>query len=730
MASLALLALLLLALGVWWLAEHAPAGERLQTVELRFGTDVTAGMVEAMLAGIAGLHGRAEVWLEVVADERGIRHFVRASQHTMDSLRGQWRGVMPSLRLEEPDPKPPQDWPDGVVLRLGGRWPVLRRDAASESSAALLGALQPLSKGERVLVRWALAPGRRPWVALPRDRSGRAPTGGLGALVSGGSPSGDQLRAIRTKYAGPVLEGVGLVSVLAGHSKRASHLASRVVSVARSRGGVYGRVVARRRGLGGTWLAGRDRYSPAELVPLLGLPVDAPQLPGLTLGTAPVLLPSPRIPSTGRALAASTWPGIDRALAQPVVGGLSHTLVCGPTGVGKSALIANLAVQDLQAGRGLLLLDGKGDTAEDVLARIPAGRVDDVVVLDPGRGGSLPGLRVFGGGADPQLTADLILGVFADLFADSWGPLSSKWLRAGLLLLGHDRQATLADLPFVYSHDGFRRRLLSRVGDPLALATWAAFEAMGPAERAHQLAAPLNKIEEVVGRPVVRGVLAQAEPKLDMREVLREGRVVIVSLAAGKIGSPAARLIGALSIYQLFLAVQARAALAPQARKPFFAYVDEPAVLGDIPVPLDSLYELARGLGVGILLSAQSLSQLPTGLRSAATTNASTLVAFRQSADDAHLLARELPGVSSEGLQNLGPFEVIARIGLGPGDVTRPASGRTYPLPKATSDPEMVRRASAERYGADPAMVDAALAARHTSGGAGSTPVGRVRRAA
>jgi hypothetical protein len=735
MAVLALMALLLMALGIWRLMERAPAEERLQTVELHFGTDVTASMVEAMLAGIAGLP-RAEVWLDAAADEHGITHYLHARPSVVDTLRSQWRGVLPTLRMDKPDTPPSEDWDGGVVLRLAGRMAVLRDDAPGESAAALLGALQPLFKGERLLVRWVLGSARRPWFASPPARSDRAhtPAGGLASLIAGSGPSPDHLRRVRAKYAGPVLEGVGMVSVVAGHPKRRAHLVSRVVSVVRSRGSVYGRVAARRRGAGSLpwWrgFGGRDRYAPSELVPLLGLPVGAPQVPGLTLGTAPVLLPSPHVPSTGRVLMASTWPGIDRILAQPVVGGLSHTLVAGPTGVGKSALITSLAVQDLQAGRGLLLLDGKGDTAEDVLARMPADRVDDVIVLDPGRGGPLPGLRVFGGGTDPQLTADLLLGVFADLFADSWGPLSSKWLRAGLLLLGHDRQATLADLPFVYSHDAFRRRLLSRVGDPLALATWAAFEAMGPAERVHQLSAPLNKIEEVIGRPVVRGVLAQAEPKLDMREVLREGRVVIVSLSAGKIGSTAARLIGALSIYQLFLAVQARAALAPQARKPFFAYVDEPKVLGDIPVPLDSLYELARGLGVGILLSAQSLSQLPAPLRSAATTNASTLIAFRQSADDAHLLARELPGASSEGLMNLPPFEVIARIGLGPGDVTRPVSGRTFPLPKATSDPEMVRRTSAERYGADPATVDAALAGRHTAGGAGSTPVGRVRRAA
>ncbi len=132
------------------------------------------------------------------------------------------------------------------------------------------------------------------------------------------------------------------------------------------------------------------------------------------------------------------------------------------------------------------------------------------------------------------------------------------------------------------------------------------------------------------------------------------------------------------------------------ARRPFFAYVDEPRALGDVNVPLDSLYELARGMGVGITLSVQSLAQLPNDLRAAATTNASTLVAFRQTATDARILSKELPGVSSEGLQNLGKYEAIMRIGLGPGDDTVPVTGRTFPPPAAISDPELVRRASAE----------------------------------
>ncbi len=513
----------------------------------------------------------------------------------------------------------------------------------------------------------------------------------------------------------------------------------RLVSVARSRRGGYGGLVVRKRSerqlarlLGRRSLRGGDFFSPAELAPLLALPVDAPQVGGLSLGTAPVLMPSQRIPTTGRVLATSTWPGSDRVLAQPVIGGLSHSLYAGPSGVGKSALILNLTAQEIAAGRGVLVVDGKGDLAADALGVIPKHRRRDVIALDLGWDGPVPGLRLFGRGS-AELTADLILAVLRDLYSDSWGPMSQRWLRAGLVLLGGDPAATLADFPFVFSHDGYRRRLVAKLTDPLAQQTWSAFETMmSPQERAHQLAAPLGKIDEIIGRSSVRAVLAQSgrDAKLDMREVLRTGKIVIVSLSPGQIGVPAARLLGALTIHELFGAVQARAALTPEHRTPFSVFVDEPKVLGDISrnVPLDNLYELARGMGVGLTLSVQSLTQLPAELRAAATTNASTVIAFRQSAADSRILSAELPGTTSEGLQNLGKHEVIMRIGLGPGEVTAPVSGRTFPPPTAISDPETVRRASAERYGADPAEIDAALAERHKIGGADERPVGRSRR--
>jgi energy-coupling factor transporter ATP-binding protein EcfA2 len=717
LALLAAVLAVILAGGLVGLDWHERRRRGWQTVRLQFGRDVTAEAVVGALELAAGLPQDRTVALEVEASAAGIAHFLSSDQATIDTLRSSLRAVLPSLRLLGPEARSLSGFQSGRLLRLRGRPGVLRMDSIVESNAALLAGLQPLGRGERVLLRWLIRPGRP--VALPRSNPGKP----IDAEIA---------KHLRGKNAAGVIRARGIVATASGERRRAWHLEARLLAVLRTRLTPHGQIRSTARS--GRWLVRElvrtrldfgDRYATGELAPLLAWPVDAPSLPGLTLGTSPLLMPSARLPHRGRVLGTATWPGSERPIAQPLRGALSHTLVAGPTGVGKSTLVTNLAVADIAAGRGLVLIDGKGDTAQAVLERVTEQRRADVVVLDCASDGPQPGLRVFGAG-DPELAADVLLGVLNDLFRDSWGPLSERYLRAGLVAVAHDPAGTLADVPFVFTHAAYRRRLVGRLRDPLSRSTFASFEAMGSGERMHQLAAPLNKLGTLLSRPVVRTVLGQVTPNLDFRRALRERQIVIISLAPARVGAPAARLIGALSVYSLFQAVQARSAVPEAARSPFFVYVDEPRALGDLPMPLDALLEQARGLGVGLTLAPQSMGQLPRSVREAALTNAATRIVFRQNADDARLLAADLAGVSADDLGDLAAFEAVARVGLGPGDIAPLVTLKTAAQARPQSDPQALRRASAERLGRSLEQVDGDLEARHQT--TNNAPVGRKRR--
>jgi DNA helicase HerA-like ATPase len=689
------------------------------TVELRFPRDVGTDAAVAVLRSLSGLRAGQRVALDTAADGDGIRHFLTTRPPTLAALRGVFRAELPGLRMIDAAPLDPARFTAAVRWRLTPRPGVLRDADAGRVGPALLAALQPLSDGERLLIRLVVGRGRAA-IPAPNGSGSKHPVARA------------RTRAVQAKAAEPMLRVRLVAAVDAGHPKRRDHLLGRISVVLRSLATPHGRLSGWRvpRFLAGRQLVGDglgllpDLLSATELAGLLAWPTDGPTLPGLSLGSAPLRMPSRSIPSKGRRIARANWPGAERDLCLSDTGALSHALVAGPTGTGKSALLLAGIEDTLASGHGALVIDGRGDLAEDVLARV--GR-RDVVVLDPGAGGPVPGLKLHGGRNDAELLADVVHGVLSTLFADSWGPLSERYVRLGLVTLAQDRSATLADFPFLFTDEPFRRRLVGRLKDPLLAAGWQAYEEMGASERAHSVAAPLGKVMSLIGRPSLRAVLGQADPKLDLAAAMRRGQLVVVNLATGEIGAPAARLLAALTVHALYLATQGRARITPRRRRPFFVSVDEPQILTHLPVPLDTLLEQARGLGVGLTISVQSVAQLPKAVRRAALTNAGTLVAFRQNADDARLLVRELEGVSEEDLQALGQFEVTARIGLGDGAIAPPATGTTYPPSPETSDPAAVRKASAERYGMEPAAVDAALLARHEQSSE-DVPIGRTGR--
>jgi hypothetical protein len=219
-------------------------------------------------------------------------------------------------------------------------------------------------------------------------------------------------------------------------------------------------------------------------------------------------------------------------------------------------------------------------------------------------------------------------------------------------------------------------------------------------------------------------VLAQPRSKLDVADLLAQRKWLLVSLAPGRLGEPAARLVGAIVMYMIWSAIEARVSLPVPQRRPVFVYVDEMASLATLPFSFESLAERARGLGAGLTVAAQTLGRLPEPVRAALLGNVATLMTFRAGADEATRLARELPGLSPLDIQSLGRFEVAARVGTGTGSAVALVTGRTLPPSPPTGQAAQIRKRSAEVYGAADEAVPAGPATTEEQ------PLGRRRRAA
>ncbi|SDN38708.1 type IV secretory system conjugative DNA transfer family protein [Geodermatophilus sp. DSM 45219] len=470
------------------------------------------------------------------------------------------------------------------------------------------------------------------------------------------------------------------------------------------------------------------RLSVPELVPLTAWPLGADYLPGQPAAHPRLLPPTPGTVGRKRVLATVTASGHRGTLALGIPAALQHLHVVGPTGTGKSTLLANFIRQDIADGRAVVVVEPKGDLVADVLARVPSARWDDVVVLDaqdPVPVGLNPLARH---GRRPELVADTVLSIFKQLYGKNVGPRSQDILYASLLTLVRRDDASLAMLPLLLTNPGVRRRLTAGIRDPLLLEPfWATYEAWSEAERLNAVAPVMNKLRPLL-RPGLRGVLAQRQPRFSLKQVLTERRILLVPLQRGVIGDDAARLLGSLVVAELWQTLQSRAAIPAERRHPVMVYIDEVQDYLHTGTPLDEVLAQTRGYGAGFTLAHQFLKQLPDTMQSAVLANARSRVAFTLSEADARVIARGHPELSADDLTALSAYAIYASLHTGHG-VSPFVSGRTLPLPPPTADPAELRRRSRERWGRPLDEVDAGLAdLLLPASTAPAAPTGRRRR--
>ena len=408
------------------------------------------------------------------------------------------------------------------------------------------------------------------------------------------------------------------------------------------------------------WRAGLE-LGAVEIVAMAGWPVGELPLPLLGSGHPRLVAPPPEVGSgsSQRVVGASAVPGETGLVRLPITDAVYHTHLLGPTGVGKSTVLLSLALADAAEGRGLLLLDPKGDLATDFVARLPQERADDVVVLDPTNPCPV-GFNPLAG--PPELavvTAEAVLGVLAELFRDSWGIRTADVLSAALLTLARIPQATLVWLVPLLTNPAFRRRVLALAPpDPLGTDVfWQGYEAKPVRTQAVEVAPVLNKLRQLMLRPGLRAMLGQAQPRFGLADLLERRRIVVVNLNQGLLGAGAARLLGTLLVAQLWQHLLARQAEPSERRQIVSVYIDEvQAFLAGLPGSLADALAQARSLGAAFHLAHQYRGQLSAEMMQAVETNTRSKVYFALSATDAAAAARLAPELEAADFQDLSSF--------------------------------------------------------------------------
>jgi hypothetical protein len=321
----------------------------------------------------------------------------------------------------------------------------------------------------------------------------------------------------------------------------------------------------------------------------------------------------------------------------------AHLYIIGKTGVGKSGLLEGLIRQDLVNGNGLAVFDPHGDLVERIVAWMPEERKADLIYLDVPNPDQVFGFNPLEN-VPPlrrSVAANGIVEAMKKLFADSWGIRLEYILRNSLLLLLDQPAATIADVLRLFHEPDFRKEAAARATNEQVRRFWTTeFEAYPGRFRAEAISPIENKLGSFLVDPFVSRILTAPTSTFDPRDVMDQGKMLLVNLAKGRLGEAPASLFGSLLVSALGLAGLARSEEPDEKRRDFFLYLDEFQTFTTLALA-NMLAEL-RKYKVNLVLANQFLEQLGPEVRTSILGNIGTLIVFRVGAGDAAKLAKEL----------------------------------------------------------------------------------------
>src|SRR5476649_1002888 len=232
-----------------------------------------------------------------------------------------------------------------------------------------------------------------------------------------------------------------------------------------------------------------------------------------------------------------------------------------------------------------------------------------------------------------------LVGVLRRMF-ESWGPRLEYILRYTILGLLDYPGATMLDITRMLNEKDFRKKVIREIKDPVVKSFWVTEFASWNEKFASEAVAPvLNKVGAFVANPLVRNIVGQKKSAFNIRQIMDEGKILLVNLSRGQVGEDNAAILGALMVTKIQLAAMSRADIPNVAdRRPFYLYVDEFQNFATDSFAV--ILSEARKYGLNLTVANQYVSQMPESVRDAVFGNVGTMVSFRIGPGDSTVLGK------------------------------------------------------------------------------------------
>ncbi len=435
-----------------------------------------------------------------------------------------------------------------------------------------------------------------------------------------------------------------------------------------------------------------------------------------------VLPPPPDAPREGIVVGINHYRASDTEIRFMEKDRTRHQYIIGKSGSGKSALLSWQSRQDIANGQGVCIVDPHGDLIEDALAHVPKERAKDVVLFDPSDTERPLGLNMLEATTDEQKDRASLdaMEIFIKLFGNEiFGPRIQHYFRNGCLTLmdDEDEGATLIDVPRLFVDDEFQRYKVAKCKNVVVRSFWEnEIAKTGAREKEEMIPYFSAKFGPFVTNSTMRNIIGQPKSAFDIRQIMDEGKILLVNLSKGKIGDVNAQLLGLIFVNKINMAAMTRASIPMEQRKRFYLYVDE--FQNFITDAFASILSEARKYELALIMAHQYIGQLVdktsaydsanSKIRDAVFGNVGTIMSFKIGAEDAEYMAKEFaPTLSEQDVIGIPNFHCYCKLNIN-NTTSRPFSmGTIYDeSDRNEKRAELIKEYSRMKYGRKKIFVD------------------------